>query len=1045
MTATDPHTESPPTAEPADAAAEDRITWTDLRESSRGVVDPRRWARTLRAPRRSLQELVGSGPIFPLLILFGLNAVDELDRTGFGILLPNVRDAFGMSNTGILSLVGLTALGALLMQMPIAALADRGNRIALALGGAVLWAVFSVMTGASTAIWMLIVARTGSGIGRAVVDPTHNALLSDYYAVDRRPGVFSFHRAANVLGQFLGPLLAGVLAAAFTWRAPFYVFAVPTIVLVVLGTRMKDPVRGAQERRASGASEDVIETEEPTPSFSESWRLLWKIDVLRRIWYAVPFLAVAIIGFVSLAGLMYEEVYELDTLGRGYLAAFVEPFQFFGLAIGARLGTRLFLRDPALIFKFLRGVAFSSAVLVACFALAPTLWLSVIANILLTSVLAVLIPGLFATLSLAIPGRARSVGFSIASWWAIPGLALLPLVGWVSDNVGTRQGMLVMSPILLVGGLLIASGAKVVRRDIEDVWTSSAARSRALFERRQGRSKLLVVHDLNVSYGQLQVLHDVRFEVAEGEVVALLGTNGAGKSTLLRAISGVTEADFGAVILDGRDITHAPPNEIAALGVAQVPGGQGVFGSLTVRENLRAAAWLVRRDRHEVERRTAQVLETFPVLAERLDEPAVDLSGGQQQMLALGMALLSRPKLLLIDELSLGLAPVVVARLIELVREVAAGGTTVVLVEQSVNVALSVATTAHFMERGRIRFSGPAQELANRPDLLRAVFVSGDHAPPAQAPQAAGTAAPAELVAGTNGTRDATSTAGGAALELTGVTRRFGGITAVGDVSLTVAPGEVVGLIGQNGAGKTTLFDLICGYQPLDGGRISIDGHDVGSTAPHHRARLGLGRTFQGGRLFPGLTVGETVAVALDRSLAVRDPLNAALALPAQYDSERAARRRVDELLGIFGLRDYADSFTSELSTGTRRIVDFACAVAHQPRVLLLDEPVAGVAQREVEQLAGLILRIRDELGCAMVVIEHDMPLLSKVSDRLVALELGEVIAQGEPAAVLADPRVIGSYLGDDAVAVARSGATTGATTGTTGAGGVETPDGGAT
>jgi len=686
--------------------------------------------------------------------------------------------------------------------------------------------------------------------------------------------------------------------------------------------------------------------------------------------------------------------------------------------VGARLGTRLFLRDPALIFRFLRGVAFASAVLVACFALAPTLWLSVIANILLTSVLAILLPGLFATLSLAIPGRARSVGFSIASWWAIPGLALLPLVGWVSDNIGTRQGMLVMSPILLVGGLLIASGGAVVRRDIADVWASSAARSKALLDREEGRANLLVVHDLNVSYGPVQVLFDVSLDVPEGEVVALLGTNGAGKSTLLRAISGVTEADFGAVILDGRDITHAPPNEIAALGVAQVPGGQGVFGSLTVAENLRAASWMTRRDRAETERRVAEVLDTFPVLAERLEEPAADLSGGQQQMLALGMALLSRPKLLLIDELSLGLAPVVVGRLVELVRQVAASGTTVVLVEQSVNVALSVATTAHFMERGRIRFSGPAHELAARPDLLRAVFVTGETSTASTVPSHGTRPVRARVHADAKAEAEASP-----ALQLQGVTRRFGGIVAVDEVSFDVAPGEVVGLIGQNGAGKTTLFDLICGYQPLDAGRVVLAGHDLGHDAPHRRAARGLGRTFQGGQLYPGLTVAETVAVALEQSLDVRDPLNAALALPAAYASEHAAQRRVAELLEVFGLGSYADHFTRELSTGTRRMVEFACAVAHQPSVLLLDEPVAGVAQREVEQLGALLLRIRDELGCAMVVIEHDMPLLSSISDRLVALELGEVIAVGEPAAVLADPRVIASYLGDDATAVARSGA----------------------
>jgi branched-chain amino acid transport system ATP-binding protein len=1006
----------------------DRITLTDLTESSRGVFNPGHWLQVLRAPRASLKQLVGTGPVFPLLILFGLNAADELDRTAFGILLPNVRDAFGMSNTGILSLVGLTALGALLMQMPIAIAADRGNRVVIALVGAVVWAVFSVMTGASTAIWMLIVARTGSGIGRAVVDPTHNALLSDYYPVDRRPGVFSFHRAANVLGQFIGPILAGVLAAAFTWRTPFYVFAIPTLILVVLGTRMKEPIRGAQERRASGASEEVIQTEEAAPSFAEAWRLLWKIEVLRRIWYAVPFLSVAIIGFVSLASLMYEEVYNVDTLQRGYLAACVEPFQFLGLAVGAKLGTRLFLRDPALIFKFLRGVAFTSAVLVACFALAPTLWLSILANILLTSVLAILIPGLFSTLSLAIPARARSVGFSVASWWAIPGLLILPLIGWVSDNVGFRIGMLVLSPILLIGGLMIASGAQVVRRDINDVWAASAARSKAMLDRAEGRSKLLIVHDLNVSYAQLQVLFDINIEVDEGEIVALLGTNGAGKSTLLRAISGVTEANFGAVIFDGRDITHAPPNEIAEFGIAQVPGGAGIFGSMSVRENLRAAGWMIRKDHHKYQERVAEVLETFPILAERIDEPAADLSGGQQQMLALGMALLSRPKLLLIDELSLGLAPAVVSQLCSLVRRIAAAGTTVILVEQSLNVALSMASTAYFMERGRIRFSGPAQELANRPDLLRAVFLAQKDSPAGQQDSAAGqqdSATPAVSIeaASSEGAAQVVPTATTSpVLQLVGVTRRFGGNAAVEDVSLSVAPGEIVGLIGQNGAGKTTLFDLICGYQPLNAGRIFIDGVDVASSPPFRRAQGGLGRTFQGGRLFPGLTVSESVAVALERSLDVRDPLNAALSLPASVESEHRADRRVAALLELFGLSAYAQSFTRELSTGTRRIVEFACAVAHQPSVLLLDEPAAGVAQREVEQLGFLLLKIRAELGCALVVIEHDMPLLSSISDRLIALELGSCIAEGAPDQVLANERVISSYLGDDRAAVARSG-----------------------
>ena len=995
----------------------ERVSLGDLRAALGSTFAVRSWGKGLRHPARAMRELTGGAATFPLLVLFGLNCVDELDRTAFGILLPNIRDAFGMSNSGVLALVAFTALGALALQMPIAAWADRSNRVFIALAGAVVWGLFSVFTGAATATWMLIVARAGTGIGRAVVDPTHNSLLSDYYSVDRRPAVFGFHRAANVVGQFIGPLLAGALAAAFSWRAPFYVFAVPTLILVVLGTRMREPVRGAQERRSAGASADAVLTEEPLTSFAESWRLLWKIEVLRRIWYAVPFLAVSLIGFVSIASLMYADVYRLDELQRGYLAAAVEPFQLVGLAVGARLGMRLYARDPALIFSFLRWAASLGAVFAAGFALAPNLALAVVFNVALTMVLATLLPGILATLSLAIPARARAVGFSVASWWAIPGLALLPVMGWIGDAWGTRAGLLILSPILLTGGWMISTGSKVVRRDIEDVWRSSAARSQALVDRREGRAKLLSVHDLNVSYGSLQVLFDVNIEVGEGEVVALLGTNGAGKSTLLRAITGVTEADFGAVIYDGRDITHAPPNEIAALGIGQLPGGAGVFEGLSVEENLRTAAWQLRHDPDAFESQIESMLDRFPVLEGRRHDPAGNLSGGQQQMLALAMALMTRPKLLIIDELSLGLAPLVVAELAELVRGVAASGTSVLIVEQSVNVALTLASRVYFMERGQVRFSGPAHEIVDQPNMLRSVFLSGGAE---ELPLAVNGGSPH----GRSPQRSPkhASRADAAALELVGVTRRFGGINAVDSVDLVVGRDEIVGLVGQNGAGKTTILDLICGLQRLDKGKVLLSGQDISRWSQPRRARCGLGRTFQGGRLFPGLTVAETIAVSLDRTTEVRDPFNAALRMPASYESETDVARRVEQLLDIFGLGEYRDCFTSELSTGSRRIVELACVVGHRPSVLLLDEPAAGVAQAEVEALGELLRHVRRELGCAMVIIEHDMPLVAGLSDRLVALESGSVIAVGTPQEVLADPAVISSYLGVDRSTVNRSG-----------------------
>ena len=987
-----------------------------------GLWNPKGWWASVRHPGRSMRTIVGDGSVYSLVVLFGLNTVDELDRTAFGILLPSIRDHFGLTDTGILSIITLTAFGAILLQLPIATMADRSNRVRMVVIGASIWAIFSLLTGMATSIWMLCLVRAGSGIGQATVEPTHNSLLSDYYAVDRRPAVFSFHRGANALGMILGPLLGGLLSHWFGWRVPFIVFTIPTVVFVVLALRLHEPIRGAREKEAMGASAEAVATEEVAPSYAEAWRLVWKVEALRRVWYAIPFLAVAIIGFVAFAALLYDRVYGYSDLQRGVLAAIVQVFQFLGLVVGGRVGTRLLLRDPASVFGYLRRVSLGAAAFVAVFAWAPNIVIAVIAHAGVTACLAGLLPSLFAALSLAIPARARAMGFAVASYWIIPGLALVPFIGWIGDRWGMRWGIALMVPVLCIGAVMVASAGSVIRRDIDDVWTTSAARSKALFLRRQGKAKLLLVRDLNVSYGPVQVLFDVTADIDEGEVVALLGTNGAGKSTFLKAISGITEAEFGAVIFDGRDITHAPPNEIAYLGVAQMPGGRGVFPTLTVRENLRVAGWQRRRNRDQLAVDTASVIETFPVLAQRMDEPAANLSGGQQQMLALAMSLLTQPRLLMIDELSLGLAPVVVEQLAGLVRTVASRGTTIVLVEQSVNVALTLAERAYFMEKGQIRFTGPTSELLDRPDILRSVFLGGvasGEPVPDTAPE--GVAEVTETFE-TEAAVKADAPTATPVLQTFGVSCSFGGIRAVDDVSLQVGRGEIVGLIGPNGAGKTTLFDVISGFAPLLHGRIVLDGAEITALGPDRRARAGLGRSFQDARLFGSLTVAEALAVSYDRWVEVKDPINPILRMPAASRSEAAVERRVEELLELFELGGYRNSFVGELSTGTRRVVDLAGVVAHSPSVLLLDEPSSGIAQREAEALGPLIRRMRDELGCSIVVIEHDMPLLVSVSDRLVAMDTGAVICEGPPDEVLTHPTVIDSYLGGSAEIIARSG-----------------------
>ncbi len=526
---------------------------------------------------------------------------------------------------------------------------------------------------------------------------------------------------------------------------------------------------------------------------------------------------------------------------------------------------------------------------------------------------------------------------------------------------------------------------------------------------RSAATGLLHCDGVEASYGSLQVLFGVDFGVAEGEIVALLGTNGAGKSSVLRAVTGLLPAHGGDVWFDGKRITGRSVEDIVRSGIALVPGGRGVFPGLTVDENLRVAVWPFRRDAATVRARREEIFEQFPILRDRLEQAAGNLSGGEQQMLALAQAFLGRPRLLMIDELSLGLAPTVVAGLLDVVRGQVARGVTVVLVEQSVNVALAVAERAVFLEKGEVRFTGPTAELLDRPDVLHAVFLPGASVvPAARAKTVTGEGLPP-------------------ALECRGLTKHFGGITAVDTVDLSVAPGEIVGLIGHNGAGKTTLFDLMSGFTSPDGGVVLLDGEEISGSAPADRALNGLARSFQEARLFPSLQVHETLAVALDRHLRGRGDgfLAASLRLPAATATERIVTDRVEQLIDQLGLARYAHTPTGHLSTGTRRIVELACMLAADPKVLLLDEPSAGVAQAETEHLGPLLRQVQAETGCSMVIIEHDMPLLSGLCDELVALERGAVIARGRPADVLEHPRVIESYLGTDQVAVRRSGRAT--------------------
>lgn len=234
---------------------------------------------------------------------------------------------------------------------------------------------------------------------------------------------------------------------------------------------------------------------------------------------------------------------------------------------------------------------------------------------------------------------------------------------------------------------------------------------------------LLSIQDLHVAYGNILALQGISVEVREGEIVTLIGANGAGKSTLLRAISGIVPIRSGRITFSGSDLGVIPAHRVVEMGVAHVPEGRGIFANLTVLENLKLSTWS-RKNRSELQRDYQRVFDIFPRLAERQNQLAGTLSGGEQQMLAVGRALMTRGRLVLLDEPSMGLAPVLVREIFETVREINAAGTTILLVEQNARQALKLAHRGYVLETGRITVAGSAKELLDDP-AVKGAYLGG--------------------------------------------------------------------------------------------------------------------------------------------------------------------------------------------------------------------------------------------------------------------------------------------------------------------------------
>ena len=728
---------------PADTSAAALATQVlaeeEARQSSRSaelVVLPDDLLPGVGGAATSLREAVRDGGITMIVVLCLLLVFEEFDRVAIQVLGPDIQETLDISDTLLAGLASLGGVVLVLCTLPFAWLGDRLRRTRVLAGASVLWSFFVALTAFVVNPFQMGVARAGAGLGSSANIPISPALVTDTYPVAARTRMLALEGLGRPVGQVIGPFVAGGIAALAGgtegWRVAFLFLAIPPMVLAGVLFTMREPKRGRYEQvEVLGEELDLVD---PPVRLSAAFQRLKKVRTFYYLVVGIGVLGFALVAVPTLMGLLLRDApeYEYGAFARGVIISISWMGALVAIPLAGHHGERLFRRDPTMSLRF-------SGICVLLYGLFLTIGLrfeNIVALLAFWTVANAFQGAAFTTIRPAIaavvPYRMRSQAFAMVGVYIflMGGFFGGLLGGGLSDAWGERTALtVIVPPAALLGGLLIMYGSRYTKVDI-----SLAVAE--LLEEREERERMaadpehvpvLQVRNLDVSYGPLQVLFDVNFEVQRGETVALLGTNGAGKSTLLRAISGVVLPDRGVIRLNGRTVTLVAPELRAAMGMVQIPGGDALFPSMSVREHLEIWSRLIEDpDRRQAAK--ANVFRVFPLVQERLDQRAGSLSGGQQQMLALAKALMLDPEVLLIDELSLGLAPVIVQELLGVVERLKAEGLTMVIVEQSVNVALSVADRAVFMERGRIRFQGSARDLLERDDLLRAVFLSGHEA-----------------------------------------------------------------------------------------------------------------------------------------------------------------------------------------------------------------------------------------------------------------------------------------------------------------------------
>jgi ABC-type branched-subunit amino acid transport system ATPase component len=700
-----------------------------LRAAARGVVgigegtEPTSLQTTLYETERSelwwsLWLAAAAAMPFTAIALLGVPLARQLGGGG-GFVVALTGAALGGFTVGGLLLAPLARSGrtdGTLLRCPAAVAA------AVALTGGF------VLAAAGTPVGGMAVAGLGAGLAHGLLP----AWLVDRFVPGVRTRLLLLHRAAWQTGVVVATGLLGALAYGGHLRvaALFAGLAVLAALTIITSAGMGPAAPGWEDterlRRLVGANGYRPHFSPPEGGHLAAARSVVATPTTRALMPAFGGLGVVlVVVHVELMALL-RGTWTLGPWGAGTIFGAAAIAGIAGLGLTARGAERRYRSRPERLVTVTAAAIAAGGVAIAL----AGQWRDTNGAVLVLVGVALLAIGHAGADSLLLTSVRPTLRVHASALATVlvgaGGLAALALLTSLDRSGG--------APLVLgvLGGLIAAAAIPVHRAaprfdvDVDAALDGEVERAELDVQVSRGvHLPLLACRRIDFSYGKVQVLFDVTFTVDDSEMVALLGTNGAGKSTLLRVISGLGLPSTGSVRVHGRDITRADPPARVRMGITQIPGGKAAFGPMSVADNLRMYGYSLGRNRRAVDAGIEQAFAQFPRLADRRNQTAQTLSGGERQMLALSKALILKPRLLLIDELSLGLAPAVVGELLEMVRAINERGTAVVLVEQSVNVALSLVHHAYYLEKGEVRFDGPATELVERPDILRSVYLQG--------------------------------------------------------------------------------------------------------------------------------------------------------------------------------------------------------------------------------------------------------------------------------------------------------------------------------